>query len=214
MTEKDRRLLIFLAVFLLIAGFGWFLIRPAINAIGDLNTSIAYAETTKKQNEYSISRIPELQQQLSDAAAQLKTDSSDFYGQMESQKIDSLLTLEALSSGFQQSDLRELTISSPTDYAVILPYLSTEDTASAAPFSGIYAADVSFKLHGSRAALEAFLDKVTDDFGSIQVTGFTWEDDRTESDTAGYLLTLSLRVYMTDAEATQASAGALTQADS
>jgi len=202
-TEKDKKLLIFMAAFVMLMGFGWFLIRPALQDISELNGKIAAAQITKRSAEYQISQIPVNEAALRQQAETYAAAGQSFYRQMKSQEIDSLLTLLALDSGFQKSDLRELTIDIPSENLSLPSYLAADETKDGTVISGFYGAAASFTLHGDRASLETFLDKLASE-DSMRISGLVWKSDA--EDSAAYLLTVQLQIVMTDAGTAPADA--------
>lgn len=205
-TERDKRLLVFLAAFLIVAGFGWFLIRPSCEKISKLKTDIAFAQVRQKQADYNISHINENRKRLSESAEQLQSEAKDFYPVMKSQQIDSVLTQKALSAGFAKEELRELSIAAVKKNVQLKGYLCKDEKSAGSSSendekaSGICTAEVTFVLSGSRAKLESFLDTLANGDRSIRITGFSWVTSDTASNTS--LLTLNLQIVMSDAQNT------------
>lgn len=196
-TERDKRLIVLLGLFLIVIGLIWIFIKPTFDDMLTLRTEIATQQTTADALQQHINLIPTRKQEVTALKGEVKTAAKDLYGRMESQEIDNLLTNMALDYGFAKSDLRELTIQNSGEFLILAPYLSTDEN-EAVTMTGIYGVEVTFTLYGTREKLQPFLNLLVNKHKSIRVKDFIWTQDNTND--KNYYLNLGLEIYMTNKE--------------
>lgn len=208
LTERDKKLLVFLAVFVLLVGGGLGLIYPLLTKGQDLQDQLVNAQMEqmeKKQKVDSLSAIKEGKKAVETEVAKIQ---QEFYEITPSMKIDKMFTNMALSHGAQ---VKDLDISMPAsgenaalpDYGTVLEQRASEsEDAQAAPentedtgFPGVYTANAEITLIGSRASLQAMLDECAALEPKGQIVEFLWQDNR-EKESGAYTLALSVNIYM------------------
>lgn len=194
-TERDKKLLLFLAVFLVVVGYYWFIIKPMTEEISALDTQIINAEALEKQNRHSISKIDEYKELLTEAKSELGKKSERFFPIMRSKDVDAFLTTRALDAGFEKSELRELNIRMSEGF-IGIPEYQAEERNKVEELKGLYCATVSFTLHGEREELNAFVDELME-LDGLRVTGIAWARERGSE--SGWQMTVQLKIYMSDA---------------
>lgn len=199
-TARDKKLLVFLAVFLIVIGFVFLLLKPAYDDIQQLKTDISTAEIRQKDILYHISQVDKYKESIMEQAKVVEEGSQPYYTVLTSDEIDSLLTGAALDYGFEQSALRALSIKYPTSYMKLLPYMSGQKQDEAEETTGFYCAKARFLLFGDREMLQNFLDHMANDYTSIRLAAFTWRYYSSSKDVVddNFILTLDLEIYMTD----------------
>jgi hypothetical protein len=105
MTDKDKKLLIFLAFFAVIAIFGFLIIRPLVTKNAELLVQVNDLEAQKTEFERKKNELPLLRVQNTDNQQKIAKLKSGFEDLMQSQEIDNLLTEKALAAGLMASDL-------------------------------------------------------------------------------------------------------------
>ncbi len=128
-TDRDRKLITFLVLFLLIVGVGYFVLLPLYTSVEQLKAKKEELEQQVMQTEMNLARLPKLiaeNEQLEDS---LKIELSDFYPYMESQKLDEMITGLTLDQGLGAKNL-SIAISD-TPY-VITPYFLSDAAIEAA----------------------------------------------------------------------------------
>jgi cell division protein FtsB len=111
LTDKDKKLLIFLAFFAVIAIFGFLIIKPLVTKNAELVVQIEDLQNQKTAFEQKKAELPMLRVQNTENQQKIAELKSGFEDMMESQQIDNLLTEKALSAGVLAS---ALTITMPT----------------------------------------------------------------------------------------------------
>lgn len=92
LTERDKKLLTFLAVFLLLAGFCVFLILPAMERREELKLQITEAQEKKDTMTAAIDRYPALASRYEELKKSSGEVLEDYYPLMTSQEIDREIT--------------------------------------------------------------------------------------------------------------------------
>ena len=220
-TERDKKLLLFMAFFVIVLGFGFFIIRPLSQADAELkieleNQQELMMETQLPAMESSLVKTQEELEELEEAA-------KDFYPVMKSQEIDRLLTGIVVGKGLES---RQMTITMPQSELKLEPYYasaaaaedsmaqsaaqgaSEEDGSTAQAtetvFTGIYAAQVQMTIRGNRVTMQQMVDELTRNYPSIRITSAGWgtENNSIRNADGEYItsvndtLQLGLEVYM------------------
>lgn len=123
MTERDKKLLIFLAVFVIVVGIGYWGIRPLIMDVIDIKDHIVEADDTWTLNQMKIAEIPVLEADNDVYEEEIKEARQHFYPMMKSDQIDKLMTGMVLSYNLYSYDL---SIKMPTAEASSTAYKYSE----------------------------------------------------------------------------------------
>jgi cell division protein FtsB len=105
MTDKDKKLLIFLAFFAVVAIFGFLIIRPLVKKNAEMIVQVSELEDQKAEFERKKKELPMLRVQNTENQQEIAKLKSGFENMMQSQEIDNLLTEKALAAGLMASDL-------------------------------------------------------------------------------------------------------------
>jgi type II secretory pathway component PulM len=105
MTDKDKKLLIFLAFFAVVAIFGFLIIRPLVQKNAEMIVKVSELEDQKTEFERKKKELPMLRVQNTENQQEISKLKSGFEDMMQSQEIDNLLTEKALAAGLMASDL-------------------------------------------------------------------------------------------------------------
>ena len=204
MTERDKKLLVFLGIFVVVVGIGWLVLRPMTQQLSDTKYELAIAEEEKLEKEEKLTLLPLSEKQAENLRIEIDTLTEDYDSFMASQEIDRLLTTMALQ---HHLEARELNISMPEDYLLLAPYYASFTAQSLAAsagedakdlsssMTGIFAAQTTLVLGGNRNDLQSLLDEWITDCPAIRVTSFSWKTagDKYDFD---YFLTSELETYM------------------
>lgn len=202
MTERDKKLLIFLAVFCIVVGIGYWGIYPQIKAIGEINDEMIKAEDKMFVDDMKISELMFLMDENEELEEKIVEAREHFYPAMTSDQIDKMLTGMALSYNLQAYDLDIVMPSSETSleaYQYSQKYLddqyveveevsmtdSDEEDSDEDDFddfddydqeasTGIYTVQTSMRLGGNEVDLQRFINdlSVTDD--TIHLVSYDW----------------------------------------
>lgn len=101
MTEKDKKLLVILAVIVVLFVFIRFIFVPLGAKNADLEDKIATAELEKEKMDLQLQTLPLLKMQRIDLEEQFKGAAEDYYDILQLQEIDKLVTDIVLSCGLE-----------------------------------------------------------------------------------------------------------------
>lgn len=194
-TEKDKRLLRFVACCAAIAVSAQLLIRPALAKRTELRDDLDSLEAQQTEWQEKISTLSTIDRTIEESTAARTTASEPFYkGQLETREMDDIITALLLKHGlFPQSlALEPGNAGAVSDY--LAPDVQTQDaesdsadtsdssTTDSASTDSAPEASAPRYIHIGKASLEAtgktedwlaFLDEMERTFGGLRVTDFT-----------------------------------------
>lgn len=118
-TERDKKLIVFLSLFLLIVGIGYFVVRPLYEKVGQLQAQADELEMQVEQTQNYLVRLPQLRKMNEELQGQKQDELQIFYPYMESQELDKMITGLTLHESL---GAKNLTITIPDEPYVITPY--------------------------------------------------------------------------------------------
>lgn len=201
-TQHDKKLLYFLAIFVIVVGIGGLVIRPLI--VGNLQVykKVEQAQEEKSDLEQKVGLNASSKKVYDTLLKDLKKSVSDFYPMMKSEEIDKMITDLLLEYGVFS---RDLDIQIGTDEAQLKPY-GKESVKDEEVSTGIYVASVTVTATGKRNTLQKVIDTLGRDYPSIRITAYNWSSELqtvNSDNTTGELklehtsvLTLNLEIYM------------------
>lgn len=204
LTERDKKLLVILAVVALVAGLGAGVIYPLMNKAQDLQLELQDAQIEKAEREAKVANLPVIEQQHQTVYAEMEELQKDAYPVMPSLSIDRTLTSLAQARG---ADVRSLSIEMPENqsYASFPSYgqvlmaatSSSSDGQSGesenATYRGIYTAHATMSLSGNRETLQSVIDQVQAEEPNFRITEFNWGQNTSQNT---FSLTIGIDVYM------------------
>lgn len=194
-TEKDKRLLRFVACCAAIAVSAQLLIRPALAKRTELRDDLDSLEAQQTEWQEKIATLSTIDRTIEESTAARTQASEPFYkGQLETREMDDIITALLLKHGlFPQSlALEPGNAGAVSDY--LAPDMQTQDaesdsadtsdssTTDSASTDSAPEASASRYIHIGKASLEAtgktedwlaFLDEMERTFGGLRVTDFT-----------------------------------------
>lgn len=105
LTERDKKLLLILAYFVIIVGFGAFAFRPLINYYMDIGDRLVLLESQKQEMDARIAEANGLNQRRNELADLFRVSTQDFYPMLGSEEVDKEITGIVLSCGMQAVSL-------------------------------------------------------------------------------------------------------------
>lgn len=105
MTERDRKLLIFLGIFLLVVGVGYFGVLPMRQKAIDLKKNATALETARIETEDHLMMLPAVRDLNASLHDRMAEESAAFYPSMDAKDVDKLLTELVLSNGLEARNL-------------------------------------------------------------------------------------------------------------
>ena len=194
-TEKDKRLLRFVACCAAIAVSAQLLIRPALAKRTELRDDLDSLEAQQTEWQEKIATLSTIDRTIEESTAARTQASEPFYkGQLETREMDDIITALLLKHGLfpqslalepgnagavsdylapdmqtqdAQSDSADTSDSSTTDSA------STDSTPEASAPRYIHIGKASLEATGKTEDWLAFLDEMERTFGGLRVTDFT-----------------------------------------
>lgn len=189
MTEKDKRLLVFLAIFVTVVGFGYWGIYPLITSISDTNAAIREEKEIRDQDDLKIAELPMLQADNEKLESEITNTRRHYFDMMTSDAIDKYFTSLALKYNL---DAYDLSIEMPTECTTLEAYqysqkmekqLDREEAEEAEesmedeqPDNGIYKVSVTQKLGGSQKNFDKLINALTNSDMRILVSHYDYQD--------------------------------------
>lgn len=189
-TEKDKRLLRFVACCAAIAVSAQLLIRPALAKRTELRDNLDSLEAQQTEWQEKIATLSTIDRTIEESTAARTQASEPFYkGQLETREMDDIITALLLKHGlFPQSLALE-----PGNAGAVSGYLAPDmqtqdaqsdsaDTSDSASTDSAPETSAPRYIHIGKASLEAtgktedwlaFLDEMERTFGGLRVTDFT-----------------------------------------
>lgn len=118
-TERDKKLIVFLSLFLLIVGVGYFVVRPLYLKVDELQMQADDLEMQVAQTQSYLARLPQLRKVNEELKNDKQQELQDFYPYMESQELDKMITGLTLHESL---GAKNLTITIPDAPYEITPY--------------------------------------------------------------------------------------------
>lgn len=123
MTERDKKLLVFLAIFVIVVGLGYWGIRPIIMKIMDIDDEIVKQEDLSTIYELKIVELPAIEIDNEIFEEEIEKARKNYFEMLESNEVDKLMTGIALSYNLYCYDL---SISMPSGTATSQAYKYSE----------------------------------------------------------------------------------------
>lgn len=92
LTERDKKLLIFLSLFVIVVGIGYWGLRPIYKNIKETDEAIVDAQELKDSNELKIQQLPIYERDSAELEKSIVTARQSFYPIMTSDELDKMFT--------------------------------------------------------------------------------------------------------------------------
>ena len=115
LSRNDKRLLLFMFLFVVIVGIGYWGIFPQIKAFRTLEKDIAREEALQAVNEQKVANEIFVESQCKEYEEMMSKDKDKFYDMMNEADIDLLLTSKAIKNKLESFDLNIAIDDSPSD---------------------------------------------------------------------------------------------------
>lgn len=198
-TERDKKILLVLAVFLIVFGLIAGVLMPLMENTQKLGEEIAEAEVEKQEKEMKVTALPGMKNRMEKAETELAAMQKKYYPVMKSVEIDRMMTNTAVDCGIQVSDM-DIKMPDFTAYTKILNYGdivfgAEQENSEETPFDGMYTASLTMNMTGSRENLQSMLDVTVSQQPRQRVTEFSWQKNQKEG-SSEYTLSMSVEIYM------------------
>lgn len=123
MTERDKKLLIFLAIFVIVVCIGYWGIFPIVKDMNQIKYDTIEEEQIREMNDLKLAQLPMIEKENEEYEEDIKKAKSDFYEMMNADEIDKLFTTMALDYNLYAYSMD---ISMPTEQAELEAYAYSE----------------------------------------------------------------------------------------
>lgn len=189
MKESDKKLLVFLGVFVVVVCFGYWGIRPNVKKIYEMKDDMADYEAIQMMNEMKLAELPLLQIDNDNLEENIVSVRSNYFPMMSSDAVDRYFTNMALD---YQLNAYDLTITMPEESCSLSPYqYSKKATSPSEDEEDLY--DEEDEAAATGTSVE-----------DMEVSGeLSDEDEENTIDTGIYAVTVSMRLGGDQADLTR-----------
>ncbi|MDD3403017.1 MAG: hypothetical protein PHQ72_06640 [Hespellia sp.] len=202
LTDRDKKLLIVLAVVVLVFGVGAGICYPLFQKGMELQDSVNHARDLKIENQQKVTALPSFEKTQQDLKVKVSDLQGSFYPMMKSMEIDQMLTETVLSHGVTMNTL-DITMPANGTYTTLVAYdnvlnamkedADTSTGQQEATYDGIYTATAEVAMTGSRDAVQGAIDEFAAQEPKLRITGIIWKADSNSSE---YSAQVTVEVYM------------------
>ena len=198
-TERDKKILLVLAVFLIVLGLIAGVLMPLMENTQKLGEEIAEAEVEKQEKEMKVAALPGMRSRMEKAEEELSAMQERYYPVMKSVEIDRMMTNTAVNCGIHVLDM-DIKMPDFTSYTTLVNYGDIvygveQENSENTPFDGMYTASLTMNMTGSRENLQSMLDVTVSQEPRQRVTDFSWQKNQKEG-SSEYTLSMSVDIYM------------------
>lgn len=202
MTERDKRLIVILSIIVLVVGFGWWGIRPAIKNNTKMKADMEKQEELMAINEAKLSKLFMYEADAESYEELIAKEKPHYFPMMSSSEIDRYFTNMILGRGLSAYDLSiriggQPAAVEPYSYSAMAQLLaqeaaesskkskSSKDSQEVDPFdyssphsynSEIYAVDLSIRLAGDMDDLMGFIEDLSESDQLLLVRNCVWTE--------------------------------------
>lgn len=101
LTEKDKRMLLVMFIFVIVVGIGYWGILPQVKQYRELESEIDVETVKQSVNEQKVRNVFFVEDQCTEYEEEMKEDREKFYDMMTEADIDRMLTTTAVSDGLE-----------------------------------------------------------------------------------------------------------------
>jgi len=198
LTQRDKKLLLFLGIFVIVVCIGYWGIRPAIKNIIQYNEDIEIEQNRKDLDDIKVAQLPMMEAENKYYEEEILNSRADFYPMMTSDEIDKMFTGMVLGynlgaydmiidmpteecelSAYKYSTQADVTEEQELDEVYDETALPDEETEEIIidekPETGIYMAKVKLRVGGEKAALQKFVDDLSNSDKKHLVSDYQWD---------------------------------------
>ena len=199
MTERDKRLIVMLALIVIVVGFGWWGIRPAIKSMTKMNKDLEEQGAKMQVNETKLSKLFMYETEADSYGEMIVSEKYNYFPIMSSSEIDRFFTNMILDRGLSAYDLSIKIGGSPVpvepyQYSALARIVadeaerqknsekkgSEEDpfeyTSSPAYNSEIYGVDITLRLAGDMEDLKGLIEDISKSEKLLLVRNCVWTE--------------------------------------
>lgn len=194
LTQKDKKLLIFLAVFVIVVGLGYWGVRPLVQSIIKTEDAMADALEIKELNDSKADGLSEIQMENERLENELVSKRSEFYPIMTADEIDKAFTNKVLNYNlyaykldiqmpegetsldkYQYAAVTDETYEEEEDDFTYVEGAVTYEEEEEELATGIYMAEITMRLGGDESNLQRLIDDLSSAKEMHQVVSYRWD---------------------------------------
>lgn len=189
-TESDKKLLSYLAAFLIAMIFIMFVFRPLITKNTEVNRELSAAKVEVKNYDKKLSSTQEMQQEEQEMTDLSESVLARFYPMMQSQAAERMATVLMLNHNLE---IQNMTISMPETGNRLKWYQYAENAAAGEEDTEsseevleniqLYAARITCIADGSKEDMWQLIDDISTNYPAISITGVEWSVTERVADT-------------------------------
>ena len=190
-TESDKKLLSYLAAFLIAMIFIMFVFRPLITKNTEVNRELSAAKVEVKNYDKKLSSTQEMQQEEQEMTDLSESVLARFYPMLQSQAAERMATVLMLNHNLE---IRNMTISMPetgnqlkwyqyAENAAVTGEEDTEPSEEVLENIQLYAARITCIADGSKEDMWELIDDISKNYPAISITGVEWSVTERVADT-------------------------------
>lgn len=199
LTQRDKKLLVFLGIFVIVVCIGYWGIKPAIQKIVKYSEDIEIEQNKKDLDDMKVASLPMMESENKYYEEEILNSRSNFYPMMTSDEIDKMFTGMVLEYNLNAYDMN---IDMPTEECHLDAYKYSEKANvdeeiddfetydemgyydddsdeeivfEEEPETGIYMAKVKLRIGGEKAALQKFVDDLSGADKKHMVSDYQWD---------------------------------------
>ena len=123
MTERDKKLLVFMFMVVIIVGIGYWGVIPQMKAANSYSSKAEDEEAEKKINQLKIVNAAGVEMQADEYKAQISEEKDEFFPIMTNSEVDRMMTEMARDEGLE---IYDLTFAMPTKPSTRIAYRNSE----------------------------------------------------------------------------------------
>ncbi len=194
LTQKDKKLLIFLAVFVIVVGLGYWGVRPLVQGIIDLDNAKAMALEIKTVNDSKIDGLERIRMENEQLEQNLAAKRNEFYPIMSADEIDKAFTNKVLNYNLNSYKLEikmpegeasldryqyaaaveEIEEEEEEDFTYVEGTVTYEEEEEELA-TGIYMAEITMRLGGDEKDLIRLIDDLSSSKEMHQIVSYRWD---------------------------------------
>ena len=190
-TESDKKLLSYLAAFLIAMIFIMFVFRPLITKNTEVNRELSAARVEVKNYDKKLSSTQEMLREEQEMTDLSESVLARFYPMMQSQAAERMVTILMLNHNLE---IQNMTISMPETGNQLKWYQYAENAAVAGKEEEepseevleniqLYAARITCIADGSKEDMWQLIDDISTNYPAISITGVEWSVTERVADT-------------------------------
>lgn len=201
-TERDKKLLVFLVVFVLVVGVGIGIILPLLQKGQKLQMQIVDVSIEQQQKQSKQALLPADESTRRVLTVGVESQQAALFPMMDAAQIDRMFTEQATE---QDLVVQDFSIAMPTaeEYTEITPYEQilagkTAKEQEKESCYGVYTVKLELTLSGKRDNLQKYLDSCFAQEPKLRFTEFLWQDQAGNEGEQTSRLYISIELYMAE----------------